>query len=447
MGAWCLRVHLSLALLAACQSPALSQQVAWSLRWGGVEARDAAQGIGLDATGGLSVGGDTMGLGAYPGTHDLLLLKYDPAGALQWARTWGAQGEDYGYDVAAGPGGESTLVGRSDSFSSSFDALIVKYDPQGNLVWARTWGGPGGEAATGAAQDPEGNLYVTGYTTSFGAGDYDLFLLRYDPAGNVQWARTWGGRANDTGYTAYQPDVTLDVFGNVYVVSSTYSFGSNAGFGEDVVVLKYDPTGVLQWAKTWGTGAEFEEAQAVSVDARGNLLIAGMVTSDALSYDAFVLSLDSSGFLNWGRRLDVSGDDELITIDLDIEGNIYAAGISAGSSYDLLLAKLDGAGDTIWVRKWGAEGNDYACAAVCSEAGLTLAGVDYSVGAAVLESPEFTMSALPPVSAAPVSGAIETTPVAVESTPQGTQTAPSGASEGSVSGNVLVLALRTRDTN
>ena len=109
-------------------------------------------------------------------------------------------------------------------------------------LWNYTWGGSGDDCGYGVASDSSGNVYVSGYTTSFGTGVHDIVLVKYDGNGVQQWNRTWGGGGYDRGY-----GVTVDLSGNVYLVGETYSFG--AGYN-DIILVKFSPEGIKQWNYT-----------------------------------------------------------------------------------------------------------------------------------------------------------------------------------------------------
>ncbi|MGA8858048.1 MAG: SBBP repeat-containing protein [Candidatus Bathyarchaeia archaeon] len=132
----------------------------------------------------------------------------------------------------------------------------------------KTWGGSSFDNGSGVAVDGSGNVYVTGVTASFGAGGQDVFLLKYDSSGSLQFQKTWGGTSGDGGY-----GVAVDGSGNVYVTGSTSSFGAGGG---DAFLLKYDSSGSLQFQKTWG-GIHYDEGDGVAVSG-GVAYVTGIVS-------------------------------------------------------------------------------------------------------------------------------------------------------------------------
>ena len=133
--------------------------------------------------------------------------------------------------------------------------------------WYRIWGGGLSDSGGRVAVDSLGNVYLAGSTESFGVGFSDMVLVKYDNAGVQQWDRTWGGADYD-----YGTDVTVDSTNNIYLVGSTFSF--TAG-GSDIVLVKYDSSGVQQWNRTWG-GIDDDGGSVTAVDSSDNVYLAGI---------------------------------------------------------------------------------------------------------------------------------------------------------------------------
>ncbi len=146
--------------------------------------------------------------------------------------------------------------------------FAVPASAQPALLIQKTWGGISSDAGFGVAVDASGNIYVTGRTYSFGVGLADVLLSKFDSSGSLLWQRTWGGRDTDVGL-----GVALDASGNIYVTGYTTSFGAG---GFDVLLLKFDSTGALLFQRTWG-GSSTDYGNGVAVDASGNALVAGQV--------------------------------------------------------------------------------------------------------------------------------------------------------------------------
>jgi len=173
--------------------------------------------------------------------------EFDTASAIAsaigpWEHSWGLGETDYLYGAATD--GESGLyfTGYTESATTGEDLLLLKYDLQGNFEWAKSW--PGSDYDSGAdIVYANGGLYVTGITSSFGAGIMDVLLQRWDLDGNLEWTHTWGEAGNDiVQRLAYSDDM-------LYAAGRTESFTHPNG---DALLLKYDTTGAVQWARALG---------------------------------------------------------------------------------------------------------------------------------------------------------------------------------------------------
>ncbi|MEO8149588.1 MAG: SBBP repeat-containing protein [Bacteroidia bacterium] len=198
-------------------------------------------------------------------TSDIFIVKYDSLGNVIWAKSAGGASDDYVSSIKVDINGNSYLTGEFASPSIIFGAttlvnagvcniFIVKYDPGGNIIWAKSAGGTSGDYGKDIALDTNGNLFVTGNFGSsmitFGStvltsnGDFDFFVAKYDSSGNILWAKSAGGILNELGY-----GIAVDAFGNSYVTGSFESpnvtFGSSdiitAG-GTDFFIAKLNST-------------------------------------------------------------------------------------------------------------------------------------------------------------------------------------------------------------
>ncbi|KKL59873.1 hypothetical protein LCGC14_2210980 [marine sediment metagenome] len=148
------------------------------------------------------------------------------------------------------------------------------------IEWNRTWGGSEREYGSGVAVDSLNNVYLAGITTRGPAGSYDMVLVKYNSSGVQQWNRTWGGSKEDSGRR-----VTVDSSDNVYLAGNTYSFGAGS---LDMVLVKFDSSGVQQWNRTWG-GSEWDVGNGVAVDSSDSVYLAGFTYSFGAGYEDLVL--------------------------------------------------------------------------------------------------------------------------------------------------------------
>ena len=289
------------------------------------------------------------------------------AGASSWskpAHTWGGPGTDAASSVAIAPNGVAYIAGTTSSFGAgSNDVLLAKYGATGGFLWAKTWGGSGDDHASAIKLGPDGNLYVAGGTSSFGAGWYDGFLLKLDTSGNVKWAYTWGGGSFDQFY-----DLGFDSSGNIFVVGESYSFGNC------VVLLKFAPNGNLLWTASWKGPATYDSGYSLAVDAGGNVIISG-ISWDYSFYPVhnsiLLLKYDTNGNFVWSENWSSTfpSQDESSSfhaLATDSANSIYLGGRHADQctespcDFDALVLKVDLNGHFQWAQTWGNSGYDTA---------------------------------------------------------------------------------------
>jgi len=226
---------LSVSLVALSIEYAHAQVVSFARTYGG-GSQDEAHSVQQTSDGGYIALGTTYGFGA--GGGDFFLIKTDAYGNLQWAKTYGGTNYDWPYSVQQTSGGGYILAGVTRSFGAGgYDIFLIKTDANGNRQWAKTYGGTGEDNLwmTPFQQTSDGGYIVVGYTSSFGAGGYDIFLIKTDANGNLQWAKTYGGTGEEL-----RPAVQQTSDGGYIVASWTTSFGAGDW---DAFLVKTDANG------------------------------------------------------------------------------------------------------------------------------------------------------------------------------------------------------------
>jgi hypothetical protein len=263
-------------------------------------------------------------------------------------------------DVAVAADGSVYTVGSTGSFAiggaGDLDALILKYDRKGNLLWARTWGGSKPDEALGVAYARGEFIYVVGRTESFGQGGYDAFILKFRSNGALDWEYTWGGPSFDEA-----TDVAVQM-GLIYVVGRTWSFGVNC----DAFALLFLTNGVLFRQQTWG-GSQRDAAEAVAVGSNG-IYVVGYTDSFGAPWidDAFIVKFDI--FLNvvWQETWGGTSDEATHGVAVDSNNKyIYVVGMTRSytppiGDFEAFILKLDSFGAWIWDSTWGGPNADIA---------------------------------------------------------------------------------------
>jgi uncharacterized delta-60 repeat protein len=312
--------------------------IQWAKTYGGTDW-DRASSVQQTSDGGYIVAGITWSFGA--GSSDIFLIKTDANGNVQWAKTYGGTYWDEAYSVQQTSDGGYIVAGRTWSFGAGgLDIFLIKTDANGNVIWAKTYGGTDDDYAFSVQQTSDGGYIVAGTTWSFGAGRYDIFLIKTDASGNIQWAKTYGGTDWDWSYSVQQ---TSD--GGYIVAGYTKSFGAGS---DDIFLIKTDANGNIIWAKTYG-GTDFDYAYSVQQTSDGGYIVAGTTWSfGAGIYDIFLIKTDANGNIIWAKTYGGTGYDEAYSVQQTSDGGYIVAGYtkSFGAGWgDFFLIKTDANGN------------------------------------------------------------------------------------------------------
>jgi hypothetical protein len=202
-----------------------------------------------------------------PEDLDMYVVKLDTKGNEQWSREFGGEGPDEACAVQQTADGGYILAGSTSSFGDGGeDVYLVKIDGNGNEQWSGTFGGKECDSGSAVLQTADGDYIVAGNTSSFGAGGGDVYLVKIDANGSEQWSGTFGGKEYDSGSAVLQ---TAD--GGYTIAGHTSSFGAGES---DVYLLKVDANGDEQWSKALG-GDERDQVYAMQQTSDGGCIVAG----------------------------------------------------------------------------------------------------------------------------------------------------------------------------
>jgi hypothetical protein len=223
-----------MAGLAAILVPSsLTAQITFQRTYGGASS-DYGYSVRQTADSGFIIAGSTFSFGA--GGEDVYLIKTDANGETLWTTTYGDTSEDVGYSVSQTIGGGYAIVGyRRFYIEGDEDVDFIKTDADGAALWTSTYGGAGYDEGWSVQQTSDTGYIITGITSSFGAGGCDVYLIKTDVDGDTLWTRTYGGAAYDRAYSARQ---TAE--GGYIMAGTTTSFGAG---GYDVYLIKTDSLG------------------------------------------------------------------------------------------------------------------------------------------------------------------------------------------------------------
>ncbi len=323
----------------------------WSHTWGGTSS-EVGYGVAVDSSDNIFFAGYTESYG--PGYVAMLVLKYDNSGTLLWNRTWGGNDYDNCYAVVVDSSDNVYLAGETDSFGAGgFDMVLVKYDSTGEQLWNRTWGGStisNRDNAFGVTVDSLDNVYLVGETNDFGAGEEDMVLVKYNSIGTQLWNRTWGGILSDTGL-----GITIDSSDNIYLAGSSYSFGAGE---EDMILVKYNSIGTQLWNRTWG-GVLSDTGLGITIDSSDNIYLAGTTYSFGEGdRDMVLVKYDNNGVQLWNRTYGGNRFDDANDVIVDSFDNIYIVGDTKSIPKiepDIVLVKYNSSGVQLFNHTWGGD--------------------------------------------------------------------------------------------
>jgi len=293
------------------------------------------------------------------------LLKLNSRGMKEWYKAYGCEFEDISESVSGGYYAAGT--------NGSMNACLVKTDVNGNLLWHLTYGGSLGDSANSVYGTGDGGAIVAGSTSNFGAGMNDVWLVKFDNAGNVQWEKAYGGTKNDVAYSVVQ---TSD--GGYVVAGYSESFGTQ---NRVVWILKLDSNGDITWTRVLGQSDpdySINEGYSIVEMSGGGYAVAGYSETLSGGGGIWILRLDENGGILWEKiyRKQIGfcrGQSIRETVD---GGFIVAA--EQGSSGFLLKLKSDGSLEWAKEYSFGSSLGEKLYAAVQTSGGgfIVVGGAD-----------------------------------------------------------------------
>jgi predicted secreted protein len=221
--------------------------------------------------------------------YDFWVLKLNKDGSIAWQKSYGGGGWDIAFSSAETSDGGFIVSGTTSSFGSGGqDVWVLKLDSQGDIVWQKAYGGEMTDYSGTAEQTKDGGYIVVGTSSSFGDSK-DIWILKLDSHGNIEWDKTYGDGADESDYFRHIP-IKQTSDGGYIVAGSSRSFGAK---GEDFWILRLDKVGNIIWQKIFGTdGEQFPTSIAQLPD--GTYRVTG-TESQYSSIDDWILILDDNG--------------------------------------------------------------------------------------------------------------------------------------------------------
>ena len=364
--------------------------------------------------------GDLAGMTG-KGGYDAIIVKYDEAGTVKWVRSFGGSGDDHftsvtevsggyvavGYSTSIGSGDWSGTTGRGGQ-----DAIIVKYDVNGSIVWKNIFGGSGTDSFASVVA-VSGDIIAVGHSDAFGSGDWsevdgkgslDAAIVKFDQNGNKVWAKNFGG----TGWERFiSATAVSDGIVAVGVTDMFRDDGDWAGSGVkekggvDAIIVKFDNQGEMIWAKNFG-GSNVDYFYSVAAVPDGIIAVG---VSWLLSFgngdwtgvqsngnaDAIIVKYNNNGGVVWKKNFGGSGIDYFYSVTAVTGGcvavgysNAFGSGDWSGTagkgSDDAIAVQFDSKGNVIWKKNFGGSGIDHFNSVASASDGIVAAGYSASFG-------------------------------------------------------------------
>jgi hypothetical protein len=350
---------------------------------------DTASSVCQTVDGGYIIAGYTTNPDT--GKNDVLILKLDGDGNIQWQKTYGGIGDDVAYNIQqTSPDNGYIVVGITDSFGSgNYDAWVLKLYQNGNIQWQKTYGNNNADIAKSIQQTSNGGYIFAGesdyndgyrkgwvvkidsgggiiWSKKYGGNGYywfssirqtsdgkyaavgganmdngDVWIVKLDGNGNIQAQRAYGGAASyDAGYDIQQ---TSD---GGYIVVGRVEYSGNS----EAIMFKLDGSGNIMWQKKYG-GTGYDEAKSVIQTSDGDYIVVGKLFSSRTNWDAWALKLAGNGNILWNRIFlgcSTDTEDSLVSVQQTTDGRYIVAGGTESfglGSYDAFILKIESNGD------------------------------------------------------------------------------------------------------
>jgi hypothetical protein len=302
---------------------------------------------------------------------------YSPA-QITFQKTFGGTNVDRFFSVQQTTDGGYIMAGITSSFGSdSSNVYLIKTDAYGDTIWTKTFGGNDHDAGYFVRQTADGGYIITGYTSSFGAGNDDIYLIKTDINGNALWSKTFGGLSFDISYSVHQ---TTD---GGYIIGGTAA--SNFAINGDYYIIKTDVNGDSLWTKTLGS-PDFDDLYAMQQTTDGGYIITGIYYDTTTFNDKVLLiKTDSNGGTLWTKTYGGSIENFPAYVEQTTDGGYIISGIIYGfgaGDLDALLIKTDSIGTAQWFKAYGGTDVEYGLFVhQTADGGYLMSGITRSFGA------------------------------------------------------------------
>ena len=279
------------------------------------------------------------------------VMKFDASGNIQWQKIYGPTGYKYTYarSIVQTSDGGYIITGETQlkqTSTSKTEVFVIKLDSAGNVQWYYAYGGNVRDGAYSILQTSDGGYIFAGWTQSFGVPNTAVWVVKLDANGNIQWEKSFGG---SSGYD-HANSIRQTSEGGYIVGGGASSIGAGSS---DAWLIKIDSTGNIQWQKTYG-GINSDGVDYIQTF-DGGMIISGYTSSNSTDSQAWLLKLDANGNIQWQKAYNGTAMADVYLTDdggflLGGMDKWYSgSGVNASNTY---FMKLDGAGTIQWQKRY-----------------------------------------------------------------------------------------------
>jgi len=310
----------------------------WTKIYGG-NGNDAANKFFEDGLGNINIIGNTGSFGS--ASSSLYLLKTNSIGDTLWTKVIGNTHKIVTGNSVKLANGSFIILDLIDTIGTSlWDSGLIKIDSSGNVLWNKFYGGANDDELHSIIQLDDGGFILSGGTTTYGAGDYDSYIMRTDSLGAILWSKTYGGALFENSLSS------IKCSDGVIIAGGTKSFGFG---GNDICIIKLDFNGNIMWAKAYGTSID-EMAYNIKQTSDNGFIIGGFYGVITADRGEMAMKIDSLGNFQWAKSYGSSTcNDDFTGLNLTNDGGYIISGTSCsfgGFIYNAYIIKTDSLGNS-----------------------------------------------------------------------------------------------------
>ncbi|MDD3187355.1 MAG: hypothetical protein PHD02_02650 [Bacilli bacterium] len=251
------------------------------------------------------------------GSNAVFVIKLDNTGQIEWNKTYGGTGDDRSTNLITTSDGDYLISGYTssnngditDGNNGSNDVFVIKLDNTGQIEWNKTYGGTGDDRSTNLITTSDGGYLISGITaskdgdiTDGNKGLYDAWILKIDSSGILNWNKTYGGTGDDSPIDLITTSDGGYLIGGVTNSNDGDIAGGNKGL-YDAWILKIDSSGILNWNKTYGGSSSDRSTNLITIS-DGGYLISGITNSN----DGDITDGNNGSYDSWLFTIDKNGN-------------------------------------------------------------------------------------------------------------------------------------------